>query len=92
KGLLGHKLDGKLERRRAVLDIKGFSKKQVNREFQWFHYNVYRGYKPIYVLLAGVLFNKIIRTRPLLHSIYYQMEYLPIFKNIKLLLSKVFRF
>jgi radical SAM superfamily enzyme YgiQ (UPF0313 family) len=91
-GLLTHKLDGNLERLRAVLDIKEFSKKQVNREFDWFHYNVYRGHKPTYVLLLSVLFIKMIWTRPLLQSIYWQMEYLPIFKHIKLFLSKTFRY
>ncbi|HCT29659.1 MAG TPA: hypothetical protein DIW31_02745 [Bacteroidales bacterium] len=41
-GVLPKHLDFNFERQRAVLDLPRFSKKQIQREFDSFHYNVYR--------------------------------------------------
>jgi radical SAM superfamily enzyme YgiQ (UPF0313 family) len=42
QGLLPEKLEFKEERQHAVLDLPGFSKKQIQRAFDSFHYNVYK--------------------------------------------------
>lgn len=59
KGLLKNRIDTSRERRIAVLDLPGFSKRQIQKEFDWFFYNVYRGHKSIVLLLAGVLRQRI---------------------------------
>jgi len=48
-------LDPALERRRAVLDLPGFSKKQIQREYLLFDYKVYKGRKPLMQILAPTL-------------------------------------
>ncbi len=40
--LLPEKIDTQDERQHAVLDLPGFSKKQIQKEFDNFHYNVYK--------------------------------------------------
>jgi radical SAM superfamily enzyme YgiQ (UPF0313 family) len=46
KGLLDGKIDLRNERRRAILDLPGFSKRQIQKQFNWFYYHVYKGYRP----------------------------------------------
>lgn len=41
-GLLPQKIKTKAERQNAVLDLQGFSKKQIQKSFDSFHYNVYK--------------------------------------------------
>jgi len=42
QGILPDKIEFKEERQHAVLDLPGFTKKQIQREFDSFHYNVYK--------------------------------------------------
>lgn len=41
-GILPDKLEFKEERQHAVLDLPGFSRKQIQKQFDSFHYNVYK--------------------------------------------------
>ena len=43
--LLKEKIDIKMERRQATFNLPGFNKKQIQRSYIWFNYNVYKGYK-----------------------------------------------
>jgi radical SAM superfamily enzyme YgiQ (UPF0313 family) len=43
--LLNEKMDMGMERTQAILNLPGFSKKQIQRSYIWFNYNVYKGYK-----------------------------------------------
>jgi hypothetical protein len=58
-----------MERKKATLDLPGFSKKQIQREFVLFPYRVYRGKKPAAVIIAYVL-QAFISFHPFLHRIY----------------------
>ena len=42
QGLLPEKMEFKEERQHAVLDLPGFPKKQIQKQFDSFHYNVYK--------------------------------------------------
>jgi radical SAM superfamily enzyme YgiQ (UPF0313 family) len=74
KRLLPGSADTKLERCTAVLDLPGFSKKQIRNGFIWFDYDVYKGKRPMHRILAGVLVSKC-RSNPILHRIYRKFTY-----------------
>jgi len=57
---------GSAERIQSFLDMPQFSKKQIQKCFIWFDWNIYRGYKPWYKLLLKVGSNKL-KTKPKLH-------------------------
>lgn len=84
RGLLKDNIDTRMERRKAILDLPGFSKKQIQKQFNWFYYNVYKGYRPLYVTLGRVVFLKI-HSNHLLNSIYRKLTSYPFFKKIELL-------
>lgn len=45
--LLPRKINKSRERRRAVLDLDGFSRGQIQRQFDLFYYNVYKGHRSL---------------------------------------------
>lgn len=47
------------ERNKATLDLPGFSKKQIQKSYEWFEYDVYKGIKPVYKILAKVFITKL---------------------------------
>jgi anaerobic magnesium-protoporphyrin IX monomethyl ester cyclase len=59
QGLLNEDSHSSAERCRATLDLPGFSRKQIQRAFDWFEYRVYRGHRPLPFRLRKVLKNKI---------------------------------
>lgn len=59
-GLLNEKIDIKMERRKAIFNLPGFSKKQIQRSYIWFDYNVYKGYKSRVKLILKVIINLLI--------------------------------
>lgn len=54
QGLLKKGLDTEMERHKAVINLPGFSKRQIQRSFLWFDYYLYKGRKPAYKLIARV--------------------------------------
>ena len=64
-GLLDGPADPYLERRRPVLDLPDFSKRQVGRRRDWFPLLVYRGHRPTRELLWLVTMAKIYSNRRL---------------------------
>lgn len=48
---------GREERTQATLNLPGFSKKQIQKSFLWFNYNVYKGYRPKINLIKEVIIN-----------------------------------
>ncbi|MBA7612728.1 hypothetical protein ES703_19965 [subsurface metagenome] len=53
--LLNEKMDIELERYQAILNLPGFSKKQIQKSYIWFNYNVYKGYKSRIKLILKVI-------------------------------------
>lgn len=45
------------ERTKAVLDMPGFSRRQIQKSYIWFDYYVYRGFKPLYLILSKVFLS-----------------------------------
>ncbi len=61
QGLLRGDPDADLERRKPVLKLPGFSKRQIKRRLTWFAWMIYRGHKPtgaiLYVTFLGRVFS-----------------------------------
>ena len=57
QGLLQEPLATEWERKKAVLDLPSFSKKQIQKQYLWFNYHVYKGHRP-YAVLVRDLFSR----------------------------------
>jgi len=53
--ILNERIDVKEERTQAMLNMPDLSKRQIQRSYIWFNYNVYKGYKNRIKLLLKVL-------------------------------------
>jgi len=87
EGLLKGSLDMEMERRKAYLELPGFSKKQINKAFIWFDYRVYKGHKPLWVILAHVIAVKL-RSNPTTNYIFRSIVQLPLLRNLRALLAR----
>lgn len=59
QGLIEENMEERLERSVAILDLPGFSKRQIQHEYDWMFYNVYKGRRPKIPLLVDVLRRKV---------------------------------
>ncbi|MCX5749206.1 MAG: radical SAM protein [Candidatus Saganbacteria bacterium] len=75
KGYLGDSIDTRMERGRAILNLPYFSKKEVEHNYIWFNYNVYKGHKPLIRLLSQALKLQI-RANPFLFAVYSYFKYI----------------
>jgi len=82
QGLIKLPLDVNMERNRAVLDLPGFSKKQIQKGYIWFDYYVYKGYKSLHKILARVFVSGI-KTNYCLNSLYRNLTNYSIFRWLK---------
>lgn len=82
QGLLPKPVDTTLERCKATLDLPGFSRKQIQNAFVWFEYDIYKGYKPLYRILAKTLVSKFL-SNTYLHDIYRKLTYLKLIKQLR---------
>jgi anaerobic magnesium-protoporphyrin IX monomethyl ester cyclase len=82
RGLLKGHLDTTMERKKAVLDLPDFPKKQVQKSYIWFDYYVYRGLKPNYKIFASVLRSKF-ASKNYLNSLYRKITSLSLFRTAK---------
>ncbi|MBT3225132.1 MAG: radical SAM protein [Deltaproteobacteria bacterium] len=76
------------ERRTANLDLPGFSKKQIQREFLLFYYNVYKGRLPFYKIASRVI-RELVFLYPMLNELYIKMSD---YRIVKPLLKKLSTF
>ncbi|MBW8000500.1 MAG: radical SAM protein [Planctomycetes bacterium] len=85
-GLLNTPIDERLERRRAALDLPGFSRKQIQKSYVWFSYYVYHGHKSKWKILASV-FRAKISSNYYLYYCYRKITRLPLFRGLKKVLK-----
>jgi len=71
-----------VERVQSVLDSPDFTKRQIQKNFIWFDWYVYKGYKPWYKILLRVALNKL-RTKPKLHYWFRSLTKNKVLKAIK---------
>ncbi|MFQ5685031.1 MAG: B12-binding domain-containing radical SAM protein [Candidatus Scalindua sp.] len=86
QGLLKNSIDTTMERSKATLDLPGFNKKLIEKCYIWFEYNVYKGYRPFYKIMAQVIVNKI-HCDYHLHRFYRKLTNFVFFKRLKVLLQ-----
>jgi len=86
-GLLKDELDAGMERRKAILDLPGFSKKQIQKSYLWFDYYVYKGYSPLPKILMRVLVLKL-KENPYLNLFFREFMRLPLVKKIRRALTR----
>lgn len=87
-GLLDKAVSSELERSIAVLDLPCFSRKQIQKSFEWFDYYVYKGHKPLSILLLRIAMNKL-RSKPGLIRLYRKLTSFSFFKKIKYVLKSI---
>lgn len=64
-GLLKNNLNIRMERRQVAIDLPDFNKRQIQKNYIWFNYNVYKNYKPELSLVLNV-FIKYLRLNPVI--------------------------
>ena len=57
--LLPESINTDMERNKAILDLPGFNKKQIQKSFTWFDYYVYKNIKPLHEIIIKVAIAKI---------------------------------
>jgi radical SAM superfamily enzyme YgiQ (UPF0313 family) len=75
QGLLKDNLSTEMERNRAVMDLPGFSRKQIQKHYVWFEYDVYKGHRSLVQLLIRTLRLKIITNRKL-YFLYKKIKFI----------------
>jgi len=71
-GWVGHNLDLRMERSKAVMDQPGFSRRQTQSSYTWFDYHVHRGKKSIWKILPHVAARKL-KSHPGLYYLYRRL-------------------
>lgn len=72
-GLLRSASEMDIERSRAVFDLPGFSRRRIQGAYTWFEYDVYKGQRPAFRLLANVVRLKI-QANPFLFLFYKRLR------------------
>src|SRR3972149_4277130 len=82
QGLLHEQLNQDMERSKAILNLPGFPKKQIQKNYIWFDFYVYKGYKPMYKILASVM-ARTVHSNYSLNRFYRWITSISFFKVIK---------
>lgn len=88
QGFLKGFVNTQMERCRVHIELPNFTKAQIQKAYTWFNYRVYKGYKPLWVILINVIFTKI-RSNPTTNFLFRQIVQLPILRNLRAKLSKI---
>lgn len=82
QGLLEGPSDRRMERKKAVLDLPGFSKREIQKSYILFDHYVYKGVKPVYKILSRVL-RAGLESCYYLNYLYRRLTGLPFLKRLK---------
>ncbi|MFC1490935.1 B12-binding domain-containing radical SAM protein [Candidatus Latescibacterota bacterium] len=86
-GLLKRSIKSKMERRQVNIELPEFTKAQIQRAYIWFNYRVYRGHKPLLVILIKVFATKV-RSNPTTNFLFRKIVQLPILRHVRAKLAK----
>lgn len=82
QGLLKGSLDTQTERKQANIDLPNFTKAQVQSAYAWFDYRVYKGHKPLWIILIRVITAKI-RSNPTTNFLFRKIVQQPILSHVR---------
>ncbi|MBU2540160.1 B12-binding domain-containing radical SAM protein [Patescibacteria group bacterium] len=82
KGLLKESSGEEIERMKATLDLPGFNKKQIQRNYIWFDYYVYNGLKPMHKILGRVL-RAYFMSKPYSAIFWKKLLRLPLLRSLR---------
>jgi len=82
RGLLKNKLKIQMDKKEAVLDLPGFTRKQIKRSLLWFDYYVYKGHMPMYKILIRVIVLKLTSSL-FLNMIFQKTVRLPVLRRLR---------
>lgn len=81
-GLVKESIDKTMERKKAVLDLPGFSKADIEHAYAWFNYRIYKEHRSFLLLLFRVFRIKIM-SNAVASYFYYRVVQLPILSSIR---------
>ena len=82
EGLLKKSIHINMERREAVLDSPGFSKKEIQKSYVWFDYYVYKGTLPLYKLIIRVIALKF-KSNPFFNLVFRKIVRIGFLKKVR---------
>lgn len=85
RGLLKKGLKIQMDKKEAVLDLPGFTKKEIKKSLLWFDYYVYRGYVPAYKILIRVIVLKF-TSNIFFNLIFRKLVKLPVLRRLRYVL------
>ncbi|HSV43198.1 MAG TPA: radical SAM protein, partial [Candidatus Bathyarchaeia archaeon] len=83
KGFLKNTANNNMERRKAVYDFPGFSRRKIQKSYFWFDYHVYKGYLPLPKILIKVAVLHL-QANPYLNVAFRKLVRLPFLKQIRI--------
>ena len=86
QGLLKGPVDSQMERKQANIVMPNFTKAQIQSALTWFNYRVYKGYKPLWIILIRCIQVKI-TSNPTTNFLFRKIVQWPILKHIRAKLS-----
>lgn len=87
QGLLKSQVDTRMERSHAVIEGSDFTRAQIQHAYAWFDYRVYKGHKPLWVVLILVIATKV-RSNPTTNFLFRQIVQLPILRHLRARISR----
>jgi len=81
-GYLGDEIDPRQERYRAIMDLPGFSRRQIQMAYLLFEYRVFRDTKPLYQRLMKTVVAGI-KTDPRAYLLFRKSMQLPVLREFR---------
>lgn len=82
QGLLKGPLDTQMERKQAIIELPNFTKAQIQSAYTWFNYRVYKGHKPLWIILIQVIAVKV-RANPATNFLFCKIVQWPILRHMR---------
>lgn len=87
QGLLKGPVNTQMERSQSIIKLPNFTNVQIRRAYTWFNYRVYKGYKPLLVIMIQTIGTKV-RSNPTTNFLFRQIVQLPILRQVRAKLAR----
>ena len=82
QNLIQGPINTEMERSQSIITLPNFSKRQIKHAYTWFNFRVYKGFKPLWVLLIQVIVTKL-RSNTTTNMLFRQIVQLPILRHVR---------